>query len=193
MIRDWPKRIFIAINFPENIKSRLAVHQKGWPKLPCNWIPPENLHITLAFLGNTGEKELKRIKGAVKEITQRNQPIAISLRKICYGPPKIKSPSLVWAEGEKNRALTNLKTDLDKALFEITDYSAPKRDYIPHITLGRIKKFKWRRFSSGSRPVVNKDIDMDFRVSSIEIMESELKRTGAKYYILKSFKLGKDV
>jgi len=102
-------------------------------------------------------------------------------------------PSLVWVEGEESRQLADLKSHLDDLLTEATDYFAPKRKYIPHITLGRIKKFQWRRYNPENRLGVNQEINLNFKACSIEIMESQLKKTGAEYYILKSIKLEKDV
>jgi len=187
------KRIFIAINLPEDVKIQLGTCQKKWLALPCNWVKSENLHITLAFLGNTGERQLESLAQAIGEIAQRQKSFDMSFKRICYGPPKITPPSLIWVEGKESKELTDLKREIDNSLTKITDYSAPKRKYVSHITLGRIKKFQWRRYTSESRPEVNQDIDINFKVNSIEIMESQPKRAGAEYHILKRFKLGKDV
>lgn len=186
---NWPKRIFVAINLPEDVIDELRAYQKEWATLPCNWVSAENLHITLAFLGNTGEKGLEKIEQITQEIAQKYQPFNISFKKICYGPREITPPSLIWVEGEESKKLTDLKEKLDGLLVKSTDYSAPKRKYVPHITLGRIKKFEWRRYNPENRPGVNQNIDMGFRIGSIEIMESQLKRSGAEYHIIKSFGL----
>ena len=77
-------------------------------------------------------------------------------------------------------------------LSEVIDYSAPKRRYVPHITLGRINKLKWRRYSPEERPQINEEINLSFEAESIEMMESKLKRTGAEYHVLKSFSLFRD-
>jgi len=45
-----PKRIFIAINLPKQIKKQLAQFQENWPDLPARWLKKETLHITLGFL-----------------------------------------------------------------------------------------------------------------------------------------------
>jgi len=189
IIMNWPKRVFVAINLPEDVKSQLGIYQKKWSELPCNWVPVENLHITLAFLGNTGKRELESMEQIVGEIAQKQKPFDIFFKKICYGPPKIIPPSLIWVEGEESKELTDLKRGVDNLLAKITDYSAPKRKYVPHITLGRIKKFEWRRYNTEGRAEINEELSISFRVNSIEIMESQLKKTGAEYYILKSFNL----
>jgi len=56
----------------------------------------------------------------------------------------------------------------------------------PHITLGRIKTWEFRRMEPEERPEINEDINLNFEVNSIEIMESQLKRNGPDYTILES-------
>jgi 2'-5' RNA ligase len=63
------------------------------------------------------------------------------------------------------------------------------REFLPHITLGRIREWQWRQIDVEERPLIEKDISINFKVISIDVMESQLKRTGAEYSILKSFSL----
>ena len=56
----------------------------------------------------------------------------------------------------------------------------------PHITLGRIKLWEFRQIEPEERPDVSREIDLVFEVNSIEVMESQLKRIGPDYTILKS-------
>ena len=86
-------RIFIAINLPENIKKELLSFQLKWPDLPIRWVGPENLHITLAFLGYLSDEELVEVLRITREVTQRHQPFSITLNKILYGPPKKNATS----------------------------------------------------------------------------------------------------
>jgi len=185
-------RIFIAINLSEKMKQRLAQFQKKWPTLPCRWVSKENLHLTLAFLGYLNDEQLNVVFEIAKEVAERNKPFKISLDKICYGPPKTMPPRLVWAEGESFRELSKLKEDLDKLLAEKINFSPEKREFTPHITLGRIKRWNWRRFEPEERPDVNLEVSLEIPVNSIEVMESHLKRTGAEYTILESFELKSD-
>ena len=109
-------RIFIAINLPEDIKKKLADFQFKWPELPARWTKPENLHITLAFLGYLTDEELPEVIKITKEVAQRHQPFSINLNKILYGPPKMpysetksltgrldkvenRPPRMIWVEG----------------------------------------------------------------------------------------------
>ena len=180
-------RIFIAINLPENIKKELSSFQGKWPKLPVRWVKPENLHITLAFLGYLSDEELLEIIKITKEVASRNQPFSINLNKILYGPPKKMPPRMVWIEGEKSRELAKLQIDLENSLTgSRISFEPEKREFKPHITLGRIRQWEFRQIEPEERPNVDEDISLNFEVNSIEVMESQLKRGGAEYMVLES-------
>ena len=184
------KRIFIAVNLPENIKKELLLYQEKWPDLPIKWVKPDNLHITLVFLGSVKDQEILEIDKAVKEIAARHQPFSINLNRICYAPPKKIPPRMIWAEGQKVEELANLKQDLEKSLIDSgINFSLENRDFRPHITLGRIKAWEWKKIEPEERPEIDEEISLNFPVNSIEVMESQLKRGGAKYAILESVKL----
>jgi len=179
---------------PEGVKKQLLDYQSKWPELPVRWVKPENLHITLAFLGYLSDEELLEILRITKEVALRNNPFSINLNKICYGPPKKMPPRMVWAEGEKSNELGELQNDLENSLFSVSikGLKEPEaRPYAPHITLGRIRQWEFRQIEPEERPVIDEDISFVFGVNSIDVMESQLKRGGAEYIILESTQLGK--
>jgi len=196
------RRIFIAINLPDDIKKKLAGYKERWPELPIKWTKQNNIHITLAFLGYVMDEELIDICKNVKETASKYPSFFINLFKICYGPadkkphsetssltgrPAIsgnRPPRMVWVVGEKSKEFASLKEDLDKSLI-----ISEKRQFSPHITLGRIRKWEWQRIEPEERPAVDEDINLSFSVDSIEVMESILKKRGPEYIILESYDL----
>lgn len=184
-----PRRVFIAITLPEETKRELSSYQKNWPTLPCRWLKKETFHITLAFLGYLNDNELEEVLNITKEVALRHNPFLVSLKRVAYGPKKEIPPRLVQAEGERSPGFSNLKKDLDNSLAQKIGFSPGKREFLPHITLGRIKKWEWRKIEPEERPEVELNISLEFQVNSIEIMESHLKRTGAEYEILKAAKI----
>lgn len=186
-------RIFIAINLPEDLKKKLADYQKKWPEIPVRWTELDNIHITLAFLGYINDEELLETSKTVKEAALRHVSFFIDLNKICYGPPKKMPPRMIWVKGEKSEDFASLRDDLDKSLSdsETIRFSSEKREFSPHITLGRIRQWEWQRIEPEERPKVNEDINLSFSVDSIEIMESVLKKGGPEYTILESAKFSK--
>ena len=202
-------RIFIAINFPQEIKKKLAEFQSQWPELPIRWTKPENLHITLAFLGYLADEELVEVLRITKEVAQRHQSFSINLYKILYGPPKMpysetksltgrrdkianRPPRMIWVEGEKSKDLANLQIDLEKSLTSSgkIKFEPEERSFTCHITLGRIKTWEFRQIELEERPQVDEDISLSCDVNSIEVMESQLKRAGPEYTILETCSLG---
>lgn len=182
-------RIFIAINLPAEVKKELGFYAEKWPELPAKWTEKENLHITLEFLGHITDEELVDVCSAVKEVSKRHVPFSIVLSKVCYGPPKKMPPRMVWVEGEKSDDIADLKDDLQDFLTEKVSYRPDEKGFSPHITLARINEWEFRKIEPEERPEVNEDIDLVFTVESIEVMESELKRSGPVYTILESHNL----
>jgi 2'-5' RNA ligase len=186
------RRIFIAINLPQEIKNKLISYQREWPELPVRWIMADNLHITLVFIGYVSDEELLETCKTAKEVAKRHSPFSITINRICYGPIKKMPPRMIWAVGEKSQEFASLKNDLDKSLLDSggVRFSPERREFSPHITLGRIRQWEWRRIEPEERPVVDRELNLTFQVASIEVMESKLKRGGAEYAILESEELG---
>lgn len=206
------KRIFITINLPEDIRSKLVGYQEKWPEIPARWTKPENLHITLVFIGDVEEQEISEIKQTVQNVIVpvcrpvrrspkgeggslggggRHKSFSVNLTKICYAPPKITPPRMIWAEGEKSEEFDSLCDKLGKALVGLPKirFRPENRESIPHITLARIKEWEWRRIEPDERPEIGEDINLSFEVKSIELMESQLKRGGPEYTIIESYPL----
>ena len=182
-------RIFVAINLPMEIKKELIGYQKKWPELPSKLTAPNNLHITLAFLGDLTDIELGEACLAIKEVSGRHSSFSINFKKISYGPEGKIPPRMIWAIGEKSKELLSLKKDLQNSLLEKSGLASDQKSLSPHITLARISAFKWRAIEIEERPEVNENIDLVFTVESIEVMESILKRTGPEYTIIESMQL----
>jgi len=183
-------RVFIAINLPEEVKRELAGFYDKWPELPAKWISKDNLHITLEFLGDLTDQEVGDTCEIVKEVAKKHKAFSINLNRVLYGPPKKNPPRMVWAEGEKNEELTDLKNDLEECLLEKVKFRPDEKSFVSHITLAKISEWEFKKFDLDERPEINEDIDLMFTVESIEVMESELKRGGPVYTILESHILG---
>lgn len=185
-------RIFIAINLPEGVKQKLLSYRKMWPEGPARWITKENLHLTLAFLGNTSETELQALIELCKRIGETHKPFELTLHHIVYGPMP-SWPRMIWALIEKSPELLMLQNDVEKALASSQKirYQPEQRSYSPHLTLARFKMFELQKMELEELPDINEEISLVFRVSSIEIMESKLKRSGAEYTSVQSIPLTK--
>jgi 2'-5' RNA ligase len=187
------RRIFIAINLPEEIKEEFERFKKRFSGLPAKWVKKENLHLTLAFLGYVKEENLSKIIETTKNVASKQAPFSLKIIKISYGPPKIFPPKMVWAIGEESENLKKLQENLKNALLKmkIPQLEEEERGFIPHITLSRIRKWEFKQMEPEERPEIDEDLNFSFEVKSIEIMESHLKRGGAEYTVLESVPLSK--
>lgn len=185
------RRIFIAVNLPQKIKEELtdliSTLQKNNQQSFIKWINPENLHITLHFLGYLNEEEIKKVNQIMEEKTQ---PIRCELRMINIDAfPNLSRPRVIFIAIEEigDKRLSNLQKELGIYL-EKEGFEIEKRPWQPHLTLARIKnstpgnKFKFY-------PVPYSFHLLKFKIRSIDLMESKLERGGAKYKLL----LKKDV
>lgn len=182
-------RLFIAVNLPEKIKNKLNDFQFKWPELPARWTRKQNLHITLVFLGYVKELEIPEILKTTEQIAKKHNAFSLVLNKICYGPPE-KTPRMVWIKGKKSEELGKLQSDLENSLSNLS-FKKEDRPQSVHITLARIKQWEFKQIELEERPQIEQDINLEFKVNSIEIMQSHLKRTGAEYMLLQSVALGK--
>jgi len=153
------KRIFIAINLPEKIKEELFDYKNKWSELPVKWTKKENLHITLSFLGYIWDEDMPKVLQETQELASKTPPFTVKLDKISYFPSKQKA-KYIFATGGKY-----------------------------HITLGRIKIWEFKKIDPEDIPEISENIDIEFEVNSIELMESILRRNGSEYSILQSYKL----
>jgi 2'-5' RNA ligase len=186
------RRVFIAINLPDEIRSKLLKFQEEFSELPAKWVKKENLHLTLAFLGYLKDFHIEKVKEAVKTLGEEFSPFFVSLKRVCFGPPKISPPRLLWVELEKNESLEILTKKIHHLLKENKiPFVTEEREFLPHVTLARIKKWEFQRMEPEERPKINVSINDVFGVKSVEIMESHLKRSGAEYTILASYPLSK--
>jgi RNA 2',3'-cyclic 3'-phosphodiesterase len=189
-IRFMKHRVFLAINLPQKIKDNLISQQLRWAELPCRWTRTDNLHITLTFLGGLEDDDLINLIKIVQKVAQKHAPFFIKLEKITYGPNE-RAPRMVWVNGEINQYLNDLENDLDAAFKGLPqdENKKDKRQYTPHITLGRLKTWEFNKIEPEERPQVNEDISLSFEARSIDIMDSNLKKGGPEYTILESIPL----
>ncbi len=174
------------------------------------WIKAYNLHITLDFIGYVNNDDLLKVSKIVKEVAVRSNPFLVRLGKICYGPLASlpaesgmragpinrKQPKMVWSVGQKSKEFAFLRDDLENSLSDFPEnrqnlsLNKKERKFSPHVTLGRIRQWEWKRIDPEERPIIDENINLSFSVNSIEIMESVLKKKGAEYTTLESVQLG---
>lgn len=172
-------RLFLAVPIPQDIKNQLAKEiekiQKQLSDWQVNWVKPENLHVTLIFLGWLEKDKIAEIK---KETAQAVKGIGDF--KITTGPLNTRNRP-IWFEltaGEEE--IVNLYQEIMAGLA----FKGPEetRPYHAHLTIGRVKK----RGKSKSAAVTK---TFTWEADRVVLYESKLRRTGPIYKEVASFPL----
>lgn len=127
-------RLFFAIQLTEEIKRHLWEEIQHLKKISVagNFSHRENLHLTLAFLGEVEDKKVKVLSAFMKDITWKAFPIELSVMDAF----RIKDEFIPYVEVVTSEELLSLQSDLIKRLKE-AGFSSDEKEFIPHITLGR--------------------------------------------------------
>lgn len=172
-------RLFVGIFVPENLKQKIVSLQKEIGKLPinCKFVEPENLHISLSFLGEVEEENVKTISEKLEEVSKTYGKFEVDVSELSLIPNK--NYVRVIALETKSEMLQQISRHMEK---EIGGDVKP-----PHLTLCRVKSI------SDKNIFYQKISDLDsslgkFVVDSVDLIKSELGTSGPVYTSLhKSF------
>ena len=125
-------RLFTAIEIPESVRLRLSLLQGGVPS--ARWIPPENLHLTLRFIGDIDETTAADIDAVLANL--RSPAFELTLKGV--GEFGGRDPHALWAGVAPNPDLLHLVAKIERAL-QRAGLAAETRKYAPHVTLARLR------------------------------------------------------
>jgi len=184
------KRIFIAINLPSEVKSKLIKLQEELALyLPyVRWTKLENLHLTLVFLGWLEEEKIKEGCQITKEVVEEIEPFALTLAGLGVFPEP-RRPRILWVGVGGDSILKHLNQALFRKLTQ-TNFVLDEREFTAHLTIGRIQEQKPSKEAIFF--AINKFKNTEFgkvEVKSLEVMESILRREGPIYRVIKKIKL----
>jgi 2'-5' RNA ligase len=113
-------RTFIAIELSEEIRSALGQVQSHlkYAGADVKWVNPQNIHLTLKFLGEVDEKKLEKVKTALDGVAASSRAFELSLKEI-GAFPAVDHPRVVWVGLDKG-------SDESKALAQNIDESLSK-------------------------------------------------------------------
>jgi 2'-5' RNA ligase len=183
-------RLFIAINIPK--AERLRIHRAARPLreqgYPVRWVPEELFHITLKFLGQVSPESLPALRESLGKVAKKTDPFTLEIRG--FGAfPTIRRPRVLWVGADPSPALRCLKQDLEWALSD-QGFERETREFHPHFTLGRVRTRDGAGAFRGLDVLASElEYEGEAHVGAIELMESHLSSSGARYEILSSFPL----
>jgi 2'-5' RNA ligase len=134
-------RTFIGVDISKAIRDRAVALQQTFGRLGSDlrWVEPENLHVTLLFLGEVEDREVPAVCRAVAEETQNHSPFSMTIEGAgCFPTPR--RPRILWlGVGAGAQELCALHDALEPPLLELGCYRREERKYKPHLTLGRVR------------------------------------------------------
>jgi 2'-5' RNA ligase len=184
-------RTFIALELPPAVISLFQEVQQDLKRLKirARWVRPENIHLTLKFLGDVNPDDIDKIGTAMACAAIDCLPVTVSVRGIGVFPG-IKRPRVIWVGlGGETPALFALQSRLEQELAG-AKFPKDKRSFKAHLTLGRIKRTANPAVIRQMLTNYAKLSSEEFTFNQIILFKSDLKPSGAVYSKLKQTNLG---
>ena len=177
-------RLFIAVDLPAELRPAIARLCQGIGG--ARWTRPEQLHITLRFLGDTAEERLAALRACLREVRAPRFELALRGTGV-FPPPGARKPARVlWLGLDPPESLCALKDAVDRVLG--ADAEAANRGFSPHLTVAR--------FSIRPRHDLDRFLAEQagfdggrFMVSGFHLYRSTLRPEGALHEIVESYPL----
>jgi 2'-5' RNA ligase len=184
-----PLRLFIAIDTPPEIKSRVSTVQDTLKSAHAqvSWEPESKLHATVMFLGATDENLVPEIIAALETIGRSAPALLLRYRAVgCF--PTVRDPKVVWIGIEDMSGdLASLHGRIELAM-ENLGFKREHRPFKPHLTLGRVKGMHHLRSLLTMMETITFE-SQPVTIRELVVVKSELRPTGSVYTILKSIPL----
>jgi len=185
-------RLFIGIKIPPEISDHLTAHiGSARGTLLLRWVADQARHITLYFLGSVSESKLLDIQSIMRKVASQCPIMNVHLESGGVFP-HARSPRVFWTgiQGDINR-LAQLADLLAHELVAI-GFPVEKREFKPHLTLGRgdkNEKMDFRRVSDQFCTLFKTYKSPVFTVHDFHLIQSFLGSSGSRYETLKTFSL----
>ncbi len=183
------KRIFIAFGLTDSQKSqiidRLKVVKRSFTGV--KWVRDDQLHVTILFIGEVSSSIFNECRERFRKALSNASRFNVFYSGVGVFPP-IGKAKVLWVKVEASRELYSIHSSLATVFADIVEKD--KRPYIPHLTLGRVKKGLRRvdveRFiNKGKGLWAERAV-----VESVELYSSLLTPSGARYKVEESVGLG---
>jgi 2'-5' RNA ligase len=166
-------RLFVALPLPPPVRARLAAYATPLPGV--RWLPADNLHLTVHFLGEVDGDALPPLAEALAGACRARPAFELALERV--GPAPRRRPRMVWAWAGGEPRLAALAEAVAAAAAPFAPAARPPRTEHPHVTLARLR---------GRPPAGLPDAPVDERVraTACELVQSRLGPGGAAYTTL---------
>ncbi|MCG6910786.1 MAG: RNA 2',3'-cyclic phosphodiesterase [Deltaproteobacteria bacterium] len=175
-------RAFIAFKLPEGVTASLGSLQSRLRQYGLNlrWVRPENIHLTLKFLGNVDPDRRESLAAVLRQVSGNHQGLSLQAKGLGVFPT-IRKARVLWSgvHGDTDR-LHDFHDDLEHAL-AAEGFEPEKRSFRGHLTLGRVKGRIRPQQLAGAIESNGSFSSSPFSAERVTLFRSELKPSGAEY------------
>lgn len=180
-------RLFVALPVPAEVRENLRslLDQLHAVDSHQRFIPPENLHLTLKFIGEVPPDRLAAIAAQLEKV-RLSVFVELQFRGIGFFP-NARRPSVAWVGILSSPQLAQLAAAINDVLSAV-GIPRDEKPFVPHLTIAR---FKLTRISTALSTALEKFVNQSFGSLSsgeFQLIESQLKSGGAEYTTLRSFR-----
>lgn len=180
-------RTFVGVRLPASPELRSVLRSLAAMNWPVAAVSPDEMHVTLKFLGDTPTDQLEVIQQQIGQAVAGQTPFAVRLEGV-GAFPNVDRPSVLWVGLMNAEPLETLAERLDAAL-EPLGFPRESRPFHPHLTLARIKGRPPRDLFE----LLCRNVETPFgtaEIRSVEFLKSDLRqRAGSRYSTLSSYEL----
>ncbi|MGH7429210.1 MAG: RNA 2',3'-cyclic phosphodiesterase, partial [Candidatus Methylomirabilaceae bacterium] len=180
----------VAANLDPGLRERAArVQERLWEtRADVAWVRPENLHLTLKFLGEVEETALGAVADAIGSVATGPGPFRLVFAGL-GAFPQPRTARVVWVGvGEGAEGLAELHARLEAAL-EPLGFRREERPFTSHLTVGRVRGPGRREQLAAAVTSMAAEPLGEMLLDRIDLMRSELRPEGARYSVLHTFPL----
>jgi 2'-5' RNA ligase len=184
-------RTFVAVELDDGCRQALlrAVAALEGAAKGVRWVRAEALHITIKFIGELDPRDLGRTIECLRVAACSSDPFTMDIAGLGAFPSRSRPRVIHVGVGEGAAELTRLQEAVDGKLADELGLPAEGRRYVPHVTLGRVRKRRGCLELDGLKTLLPTQEFGSVRVDSFVLMESKLQPSGAIYSKLHTFPL----
>ncbi len=184
-------RAFIAIKLSEELKGQIGelqaeLKRRAFGLAGLGWVRPEGIHLTLRFLGDIAEERVEALGVMLRDVAAGVKPFALDARGI-GAFPNPRAPCVIWlglqGKPESMASLRRMPARVEDGVAGL-GFSREPREFTAHLTLARVRD---RKSGAALAKVLEANQDRAvgaFVATSVGLIKSELRPTGAVYTTL---------
>jgi 2'-5' RNA ligase len=186
-------RCFIAIDIDEEIRKALGNLQQrlaanvDMKKSDVKWVRPDNIHLTLKFLGEVKDAKIVEVCNIVRDVAAQRRSFELNVKTVGYFGGR--SARVLWVgTTDKSNNLQQLQKDIEEQLV-VAGWPQDARDFTGHLTLCRIRNPK-----AGIKLAQITEDYKDFQLGtiladSVSVYQSQLTPAGPVYTVMGNYKM----